>query len=486
MKQRLRRCPLLLGQPFTQFFDDHRMQRQFVIPPVFRVGGQHDDGRILGIQIQRPPVTAPFESYVKMLFFVQALLVVLAIAIAWGSACYVAFTSGLLILPMAIPIGAIVMVGLSYLGIGVADNLLNSQKTRKALLRRSRAPMIQEIMQEQDDLKDLLREQELAIANKTLKNRYKIDKVLASGGFGETYIAKDLQRPNDPECVVKHLHPVSNHPSHLRLASKMFKREADTLEMLGKKHDQIPRLLAYFEEDEEFYLVQEFIAGHPLSEEVLLSRQFSEARVVNILKEILQILQFVHEEGVIHRDVKPSNIIKRESDGKLVLIDFGAVKDEYNKLTSDETQTNLTVGIGTQGYMAPEQGFGKPDYNSDIYSVGMMGIQALTGYSPSQLQSDPETKEIVWQEKAPQKVSSGLANIISKMVRYDCRDRYQSAIEVLQDLQKLSHSSLSTGTIAPFPMTPSEEDLSTMTRPWPETFGSENLPPTQPPPQKKG
>ncbi|MGV0025128.1 CHASE2 domain-containing protein [Phormidesmis priestleyi] len=405
-----------------------------------------------------------------------------AIAFGWGSLCYVTFTNSLVILPMAIPMGAIGLVGASYLGVGVVGDRLNSQRTRQALMRRSRSPMIQEIIEQQDDLKDLLRERELEIANKTLKNRYKIDKVLASGGFGETYIAKDLQRPQDPECVVKHLHPVSNHPSHLRLASKMFAREAEILERLGKKHDQIPRLLAYFEEDQEFYLVQEFIAGSPLSEELLLGRQLPEARVVHVLKEILQILHFVHEEKVIHRDVKPSNIIKR-SDGKLVLIDFGAVKDQYNKLANEETQTNLTVGIGTQGYMAPEQGAGKPQPSSDVYAVGMMGIQALTGLPPSQLKENPDTNEIAWQEKA--QVSSGLANILSKMVRYDFRDRYQSAIEAVQDLKKLSNSSTIGGTIADLPIQLTEDEVSTMTRPWPETFGSGELACTEPPPQEE-
>jgi CHASE2 domain-containing sensor protein/tRNA A-37 threonylcarbamoyl transferase component Bud32 len=406
-----------------------------------------------------------------------------AIAFGWGSLSYVAFTNSLVIVPTAIPMGAIVAVGMSYLGIGVVGDRLNSQRTRQALMRRSRSPMIQEIIEQQDDLKDLLRERELEIANKTLKNRYKIDKVLASGGFGETYIAKDLQRPQDPECVVKHLHPVSNHPSHLRLASKMFAREAEILERLGKKHDQIPRLLAYFEEDQEFYLVQEFIAGNPLSEEFLLGRQLPEARVVHVLKEILQILHFVHEEKVIHRDVKPSNIIKRQADGKLVLIDFGAVKDQYNKLANEETQTNLTVGIGTQGYMAPEQGAGKPQPSSDVYAVGMMGIQALTGLPPSQLKEDPDSKEVAWQEKA--QVSSGLANILAKMVRYDFRDRYQSAIEAVQDLKKLCNSSTIGGTIVDLPTHLNEDDISTMTRPWPETFGSEELPRTEPPPQEK-
>lgn len=414
---------------------------------------------------------------------INRLLCAGAIAVGWGSVCYIAFTQNLLILPMGVPVSAIVFIGFSYFGTGVASERLSNQRIRKTLKRYAGSPLVGEIISHQDDLKDLLRERELEIANKTLRGHYKIDKVLASGGFGETYIAKDLHQPSHPECVVKQLHPVSNNPNHLRLARRMFQREAEILERLGKKHDQIPRLLAYFEEDEEFYLVQEFIQGSPLSEEFFLGRRLDEARVANVLKEILQILHFVHEEHVIHRDVKPSNIIKRQSDGKLVLIDFGAVKDQYNQLAIEETQTNLTVGIGTQGYMAPEQGAGRPQPNSDIYAVGMMGIQALTGLPPTKLQQNPETKEIAWQDQAEQ-VSSGLANILSKMVQYDYRNRYQSALEVLQDLKKLSSfSSLSLspenlsldGTI--------DTEVDTMTRPWPETFGSGELPPTEPPPK---
>ena len=398
--------------------------------------------------------------------------------LSWGSACYVAFGSGLVILPMAVPIGAIGLVGVTYWLTGSASGHLINQRNKRISQEVKRSARTIEMMTQRSDREDLLRERELELANKTLGGRYKITQILGHGGFGETYIAQDIKRPQSPQCVVKQLSPATSNPHHLRLARRLFDREAETLERLGR-HDQIPRLLAYFEEDGEFYLVQEYIPGHSLSEELSLGRQLPEARVVDILKELLEILSFVHSDKVIHRDIKPSNIIRRQTDSQLVLIDFGAVKDQYSKLAAEETSNNLTIGIGTQGYMAPEQAAGKPQHNSDIYAVGMMGIQALTGLPPSQLKPDSQTGEIRWEDKTL--VSRGLATVLSKMVRYDSTKRYQSAIETLQALKKLSNfATLQLNQellIAP----EVAEDLTIETRAWPETFGLGDLPPTEPP-----
>jgi CHASE2 domain-containing sensor protein/predicted Ser/Thr protein kinase len=403
----------------------------------------------------------------------------LAIAAAWSGVGYVLLIQQSMIVPIAAPIGAIALGGVSYLATGLARDYRNKQQLRKTLKHYSSSPLVQEMISQQDDLKDLLQERELEILGKKLGGRYKIAKVLGSGGFGETYIAEDIQRPGSPQCVVKQLRPSTNDPKHMRLARRLFQSEAETLELLGE-HDQIPRLLAYFEEDQEFYLAQEFIAGPSLSEELSLGRHLPESRIVMMLQELLEVLSFVHSKNVIHRDIKPSNVIKRNSDGKLVLIDFGAVKALHNPILDSDALATATIGIGTQGYMPPEQCAGNPRFNSDLYAVGMMGIQALTGLPPSQLKEDPQTGEIQWREKAI--VSSPLAAILTKMVYYDFQKRYQSAIEALSDLMQLSNLStlslalddlLLDGTI--------EEDVTT-TRPWPNTFASEELPPTEPPP----
>ncbi|MEH2049954.1 serine/threonine-protein kinase [Nostoc sp.] len=264
-----------------------------------------------------------------------------------------------------------------------------------------------------------------------LDGRYQVLQILGGGGFGQTYIAQDTHRPGFPKCVVKHLKPVSRSPEFLETARRLFSSEAETLEQLGN-HDQIPRLLAYFEDNQEFFLVQEFIEGHTLKAELLPNQPWTENQVIQLLQQVLGILQFIHSHNVIHRDIKPDNIIRREQDGKLVLIDFGAVKQVQTQLLTIPGQTGATIIIGTPGYMSTEQGQGKPRPNSDIYSLGIIGIQSLTGLHPINFEEDPDTGEISWQHQA--NVSFELASVLSKMVLHHFKQRYQSAAEVLQVL----------------------------------------------------
>lgn len=278
---------------------------------------------------------------------------------------------------------------------------------------------------------------------KLLGGRYQIVEILGTGGFGQTYVAEDIHRPGHPKCVVKHLKPASSNSSFLENARRLFQSEAQTLEKLGN-HDQIPRLLAYFEENEEFYLVQDFIQGHPLSAALQADRRWSEGKVYQMLREVLGILEYVHSQGVIHRDIKPNNLIRRQEDGKLVLVDFGSVKQAWTQVvtahgytkTSFALGTPATIGIGTPGYMPTEQGRGRPRPNSDIYALGIIGIQALTGLSPMRFQEDIDTGEILWLDAAAD-VNPALATVLSKMVRYHFKDRYQTASEVLQDLERI-------------------------------------------------
>ena len=274
-----------------------------------------------------------------------------------------------------------------------------------------------------------------------LDGRYQVLQVLSTGGFGETYIAEDTRRPGNPRCVVKHLKPLSTDPNSLPIARRLFRSEAETLEQLGN-HDQIPRLLAYFEENQEFYLVQELIVGRPLSTELHPGQPWGESQVIQMLEDVLGILAFVHGYGVIHRDIKPDNLIRRSSDGKLVLIDFGAVKQVRTQLPIDGNQMGSTVAIGTPGYVPREQMLGRPRPNSDIYALGIIGIQAATGLSPHQLPEDPTTQEILWQHQA--QVSAGLKYFLSQMVRCDDRERYQSATQALAVLQQLTSPYLPT------------------------------------------
>lgn len=153
---------------------------------------------------------------------------------------------------------------------------------------------------------------------------------------------------------------------------------------------------------------------------------------------ILPTLDFVHRQQVIHRDIKPSNLIRRASDRKIVLIDFGAVKEVSNQPISQLGHTSSLV-IGSP-YMPNEQYSGKTMFASDIYAIGIIAVQALTGLLPNQIPEDPLTSEFCWRDRAT--VTPTLADVIDKMVRYDFRQRYQSANEVIDALQPLLRRSL--------------------------------------------
>jgi len=388
----------------------------------------------------------------------------MGIAIAWGSISYAAFIHQQLILPTAVPAIALVLCGCSYLLAEALSNNWRKNYSRRSWKQYDAFPFDQKASVQQDDLQDLLQQRELVTVGKILSQRYKVVKVLGSGGFSETYVAEDLQRPGNPLCVVKQLKPASNQPQHLQLARRLFQLEAESLEKLGK-HDQIPQLLAYFEQDQEFYLVQELIVGHPLSWELKGGKPISEGAVIEILGNLLEVLEFVHGENVIHRDIKPSNIIRRHSDRKLVLIDFGAVKRVSTQLLEPNKQTSLTVSVGTQGYAPSEQSAGHAFFSTDIYALGMTAIKAVTGLHPHELPLDAKTGEVIWKDKA--QISPELAEILSIMVRYDFRQRYRSASEALSTLKKLvdaSTQSLVSGNS--FANNAPAEDLDTPTAIW--------------------
>ncbi len=266
-----------------------------------------------------------------------------------------------------------------------------------------------------------------------LEERYRLIRVLGSGGFGQTFIAEDTHQNGDCKCVIKLFKPVTQDPAFLETARRLFFKEVETLRKLGN-HDRIPTLLNNFEENNEFYLVQEYIEGRSLSEELRILHRLDESQVVMLLRDVLEILEFVHERNVIHRDIKPSNLMRRQQDRRLVLIDFGAVKELNTQILQDLDHSKLTIGIATQGYAPSEQLAGKPRFNSDLYALGMTAIQALTGMHPSQLPTHPITGEVIWRDRAD--VSPWLASILDKMVRYHFNQRFQSATEVLNALEQ--------------------------------------------------
>ncbi|NES93311.1 serine/threonine-protein kinase, partial [Okeania sp. SIO2B9] len=183
--------------------------------------------------------------------------------------------------------------------------------------------------------------------------------------------------------------------------------------------------------NQDFYLVQELIIGHDLSTE--MSQPWNEAKVLNFLSEILEVLAFVHQDEVIHRDIKPGNIMRRDRDQKLMLIDFGAVKEVSNIVVNSQGKSSSTIAVGTPGYMPVEQAQGRPQFASDIYAVGITAIQALTGVTPRNFIQD-ELGEIDLQKLVPN-ISEKLANFLTKMVRVNWKQRYSDAAVALRALQ---------------------------------------------------
>jgi len=260
----------------------------------------------------------------------------------------------------------------------------------------------------------------------TLLNRYEIIEKLGSGGFGETFLAKDTQVHWRGKCVIKQLKPIDDPDTH-KLVQQRFEQEAKTLEQLGAKNDQIPKLYDYFCENGQFYLVQEWVEGQTLTKKVEQAGSLPENTVKEILENILPVLDDIHGKGIIHRDIKPDNIIVRNSDGKPVLIDFGAVKES--------TTGGNTIRIGTPGYMPDEQSNGKPVLSSDLYSLGVTAVYLLTGRMP---QTD-HTGELIWDRN----VSPKLAAIIDKVTQPHPRDRYFTAKEMLKALNSVSQTEAS-------------------------------------------
>ena len=258
--------------------------------------------------------------------------------------------------------------------------------------------------------------------NIVVDGRYQIIKRLGKGGFAHTYLAKNLTAPGEPQCVVKQLRPKVEHPRMLQL----FKLEAAILSRF--KHSQIPETVDCFEHQGDFFLVQDFVAGDDLTKEFTIGHQWSEAKVIGFLREMLKVLGYVHQQQAIHRDIKPANIIRRWDNGQLCLIDFGAVQDLESDLSSP-----VTV-VGTPGYHAPEQADGVATFGSDIYALGMTAIQFLTGYYPLHLPKDAE-QEVAWRDLTT--ISDRLATILAQMTRVDCLDRYDCTTAVLADLETL-------------------------------------------------
>jgi len=259
-----------------------------------------------------------------------------------------------------------------------------------------------------------------------LAERYRAIKLIGAGGFGRTLLAEDEYKPSKPLCVIKQFYPQGQ--NNAGKAAELFQQEAVRLEQLGK-HSHIPELLAYFEQDSRQYIVQEFIDGQNLAEELAETGIFREKQIRSLLGDLLPVLQFIHEGQVIHRDIKPDNIIRRRLDGKLVLVDFGAAKYATGTALG---KTGTT--IGSAGYAAPEQTFGQAVFASDIYGLGVTCIHLLTDIEPFELYSAMESAFVWRHHLGNNPVSDQLGRVLDKMAQSVVKQRYKSAEGVMRAL----------------------------------------------------
>ena len=275
------------------------------------------------------------------------------------------------------------------------------------------------------------------LVGQTIQGRYYVVRQLGRGGVGVTFLAQD-QQCFDAQCVVKQLKPKTVNPETLAIARRLFNREAEIMNRLGHC-DRIPRLLAYFEQDNDFFLVQELIEGHDLSQEIIAGQPWSESETISLLQDVLEVLLIVQQHSVIHRDLKPSNLMRRRQDEKIILIDFGSVKQVSTQIIDAAGQIKQTVAVGTKAYMPMEQMMGRPGFHSDIYALGIIAIQALTGYKPQEFAID-DGGEIIWRSKLNRETSyqPRFLDLLDKMVRYRHQERYTSAGIVLLDLKQLN------------------------------------------------
>ncbi len=280
-----------------------------------------------------------------------------------------------------------------------------------------------------------------------INHRYQVIRPLGEGGFGHAYLAEDTQMPSRRKCVVKQLKPITTSAEVYQVVQDRFQREAAILEQLGENHPQIPRLHAYFSEDQKFYLVQEWIEGETLEN---IAVPMSESAVVDLMVSLLPVLDFIHRQGIIHRDLKPDNIILRSGTRQPVLIDFGAVRETMGTVMNSRNHPTSSIVIGTPGFMASEQAAGRPIPSSDLYSLGLTAIFLLTGQMPQAFTSDVETGELVWQQAASH-VSAGLLAVIDQAIRSHPRDRYPTAPAMLSALN--SRSGVTVAASAPPPLT---------------------------------
>lgn len=299
-------------------------------------------------------------------------------------------------------------------------------------------------------------------SKRLLKDRFEVIRKLGKGGFGTTYLAQDVSMTPPLPCVIKQLKykiQPNHSPEHISgqtvssqsktaLAAERIKRrfqqETRAMARLGR-HNQIPCLLEHFTDSNQFYLVQEYISGHTLSQEISRSGPQSERQVKQFLKEMIPIIRYIHRQNLLHLDIKPANIMRRKADQKLVLIDFGAVRRYPTEAQSGKLSSNLSGnlskkterGCGTIGFSPSEQLAGQPTTASDIYALGITCLYLLTKISPLDLAASPQGQNLRWQESV--NISDHFACVLSKMLHFEADHRFQNTYELERAMNLENH-----------------------------------------------
>ncbi len=266
-----------------------------------------------------------------------------------------------------------------------------------------------------------------------IENRYCIVRELGQGGFGRTYLAENTNRFHE-SCVLKEFVPQVQNNQEWHKAKELFEREAGMLYRLN--HSQIPcfreMLKVNTGNKESLFLVQDYIEGQSYSQLLKAGKRFSEADMVQLLFKLLPVLQYIHNQNVIHRDISPDNIILRNKDKLPILIDFGSVKQVAISVGSNPNQVPIGTIIGKDGYAPEEQmQFGEISPSSDLYALGATVLVLLTNREPGELY---ESSNATWNLQTV-KASPSFREFLTKMLAYRPRDRYSSAQEALEALR---------------------------------------------------
>lgn len=276
-----------------------------------------------------------------------------------------------------------------------------------------------------------------------VNGRYRILQSLNEGGFGKTFLAEDVQLPSRRRCVIKQLKPILDNDRIQKIVLERFQREAVILERIGEGHPQIPDLFGYFEDEGQFHLVQEWIEGQTLAEIVKTQGLLPEAEVIKLLYQILNVLKYIHDHNIIHRDIKPDNIIVRAADQQPCLIDFGAVKEVMATQLNAEGNPSRSIVIGTLGFMPREQAAGRPTFASDLYSLGLTAIYLLTGKLPERFETDSASGRLLWHQDCPQ-LSPRFRSLLDQVIKPHPRHRFASVVAMHTALQSVAKTNTST------------------------------------------